>query len=166
MGVNVILLSKFEALYQFCLQALNALPTEQPDVVLMDINMPGMNGLGVLEEIRDRWPACRTMLMTGAAEEDTRMQAIKLGALDFLDKPLDWQYLELRFNALREDFERTFGAREQERVHCLQWVARMALTRMTFTNALYTNLTMTMLTSQVATGAIHFGLRVSLSSSV
>ncbi len=52
---------------------------------------------------------------------------------------------------VRADFVRVYGAREQERLHCLVWVARMALTRMTFTNALYTNLTMTMLTTQVAT---------------
>lgn len=56
---------------------------------------------------------------------------------------------------VRVDFVRVFGAREQERLDCLVWVARMALTRMTFTNALYTNLTMSMLTTQVATDILH-----------
>ncbi len=55
---------------------------------------------------------------------------------------------------LREEFVRVYGTREDERLDCLAWVARMALTRMTFTNALYTNLSMSILTTQVATDVL------------
>lgn len=85
------------------------------DVAMVDLNMPGVNGLGVLEEIRERWSSCRTMLMTGAAEEDTKLAAIKFGALDYLDKPLDFKYLEIRFASIREDFERAHRMSELER---------------------------------------------------
>ncbi len=86
--------------------ALATLESQRVDVAMVDLNMAGISGLGVLEEIRDRWPSCRTMLMTGAAGEDIKLQAVKLGALDFLDKPLDWKYLEQRFAAIRDDVER------------------------------------------------------------
>ena len=99
-GFEVIAVESGEA-------GLAALESRRIDVAMVDLNMPGINGLGVLEEIRDRWPACRTMLMTGAAGDDTKLQAVKLGALDYLDKPLDWKYLEQRFAAIREDCERS-----------------------------------------------------------
>lgn len=77
------------------------------DVVMVDLNMPGIGGLNVLQVIRERWPSCRTMLMSGSAGiVDERFEAIKLGALDFLEKPLDTKYLEHRFAAIREDLER------------------------------------------------------------
>jgi two-component system response regulator HydG len=77
------------------------------DVVMVDLNMPGIDGLNVLQVIRERWPSCKTMLMSGSVEiVDERFEAIKLGALDFLEKPLDMKYLEHRFAAIREDLER------------------------------------------------------------
>jgi two-component system response regulator HydG len=76
------------------------------DVVMVDLNMPGIGGLNVLQVIRERWPSCRTMLMSGAVIGAERFEAIKLGALDFLEKPLDTKYLEHRFAAIREDLER------------------------------------------------------------
>ena len=94
---------------------LTLLASRSIDVAMVDLNMPGINGLGVLEEIRHRWPSCRTMLMTGAAADDTKLQAIKLGALDYLDKPLDWRYLEIRLASIREDFERAHQISELER---------------------------------------------------
>lgn len=77
------------------------------DVVMVDFNMPGIDGLNVLQVIRERWPSCKTMLMSGSlAAGNQRFEAIKLGALDFLEKPLDTKYLENRFAAIREDLDR------------------------------------------------------------
>lgn len=114
--MNYLSLWGFEALAASSGEAaLATLEARCIDVAMVDLNMPGISGLGVLEEIRDRWPTCKTMLMTGAAEEDTKLQAVKLGALDFLDKPMDWRYLESRFAAIREDFERTHHLAALER---------------------------------------------------
>ncbi|TAK17947.1 MAG: sigma-54-dependent Fis family transcriptional regulator [Acidobacteria bacterium] len=77
------------------------------DVVMVDLNMPGIDGLNVLQVIRERWPSCKTMLMTGSTQiTEERFEAIKLGALDFLEKPLDTKYLEHRFAGIRADLER------------------------------------------------------------
>jgi DNA-binding NtrC family response regulator len=77
------------------------------DVVMVDLNMPGIDGLNVLQVIRERWPSCKTMLMSGSTEiSDERFEAIKLGALDFLEKPLDTKYLENRFAGIRADLAR------------------------------------------------------------
>ena len=76
------------------------------DVVMVDLRMPGVDGLGVLGAIRESAPDCRAILMTGYATEETKLQAVKLGALDYLPKPLDWRYLEQRFASIREDIER------------------------------------------------------------
>ena len=116
LAMNYLSLWGFEALAVSSGEAaLATLEARRVDVAMVDLNMPGISGLGVLEEIRDRWPTCKTMLMTGAAEDDTKLQAVKLGALDFLDKPMDWRYLELRFAAIREDFERTHHLAALER---------------------------------------------------
>jgi DNA-binding NtrC family response regulator len=60
-----------------------------PDVVIVDLQMPEINGLDVLRSIRDVDPACAVILMTGHASVDTAIEAVRLGALDYLTKPLD-----------------------------------------------------------------------------
>ena len=86
-----------------------------------------------------------------AREREQEEKATRLtGRLPLMFKPSDI-LIDAFVARVRADFVRVFAGREQERLDCLVWVARMALTRMTFTNALYTNLTMTLLTTQVAT---------------
>jgi DNA-binding NtrC family response regulator len=60
-----------------------------PDVVIVDLQMPEINGLEVLRSIRDVDPACAVILMTGHASVDSAIEAVRLGALDYLTKPLD-----------------------------------------------------------------------------
>jgi DNA-binding NtrC family response regulator len=64
----------------------------QVDVVLSDVRMPGMDGMGLLREIKARYPECVVFLMTGHGPE-LRLEALRLGASAFLDKPLDVQRL-------------------------------------------------------------------------
>jgi two-component system nitrogen regulation response regulator NtrX len=60
-----------------------------PDVVLLDVKMPGRDGLEVLEEIRKRRPGLPVVMISGHADRSTGWAAAKKGAFDFLDKPLD-----------------------------------------------------------------------------
>jgi DNA-binding NtrC family response regulator len=60
-----------------------------PDVALVDLRMPAMGGLDVLRAIRAARPQCQVILMTAHAEVDSAIEAVKLGALDYLSKPLD-----------------------------------------------------------------------------
>jgi DNA-binding NtrC family response regulator len=57
------------------------------DVVLLDLMMPGMNGLTVLKTIKQRWPESEVIIITGYPAVDTAKQAVTLGAYDYLAKP-------------------------------------------------------------------------------
>ena len=75
-------------------EAIAQLQTRRADLVLVDLRMPDVGGLDVLRAIRDIDPRCQVVLMTGYASVDTAVEAIKLGALDYLSKPLDFARLE------------------------------------------------------------------------
>jgi CheY-like chemotaxis protein len=70
----------------------------QPKLILIlsDINMPGMDGLGLLHEIRQRWPQFPVMMVTAYGDEERRRRAVEEGAVDFLNKPVDFSYLKRR----------------------------------------------------------------------
>ena len=59
------------------------------DLVISDLKMPGMNGLEFLEWLRERWPALPAILITGYSTIDNAIQALRLGASDFVKKPYD-----------------------------------------------------------------------------
>ena len=61
----------------------------KPDAVLVDLMMPDINGLDVLRAIRDIDATCQIILMTGQPTVDTAIEAVKLGALDYISKPFD-----------------------------------------------------------------------------
>jgi two-component system, LuxR family, response regulator FixJ len=57
--------------------------------VLIDVHMPEMDGLTLQQEVTRRWPALAIIVMTGAADVGTAVRAMKAGALDFIEKPID-----------------------------------------------------------------------------
>ena len=73
--------------------ALASLSEIQPDVALIDLQMPGVGGIDVLRAIRAADPRCQVILMTGNATLDTAIEAVKAGALDYLTKPFDIERL-------------------------------------------------------------------------
>jgi DNA-binding NarL/FixJ family response regulator len=60
--------------------ALEAVRTRQPDVLVLDLRMPGRDGLSVLRTLNDEKIRCRTVLLTAAIDEDQVLEAVKLGA--------------------------------------------------------------------------------------
>ncbi len=66
----------------------------RPHIVLLDIKMSGMNGLEVLQRIKEIDPAAGVIMVTALQEEETGKQALRLGAVDFISKPIDFEYLE------------------------------------------------------------------------
>ncbi len=70
-------------------QALDLLQQRPADVVMVDLRMPEINGLDVLREVRSRVPGCEVILMTGYADVQSAVEAIKLGARDYLAKPFE-----------------------------------------------------------------------------
>ncbi len=70
-------------------RALELVEKDPPDVVLLDVKMPGRDGLEVLEEIGRRRPGLPVVMISGHADRTTGWAAARKGAFDFLDKPLD-----------------------------------------------------------------------------
>jgi two-component system response regulator HydG len=68
--------------------ALQRLATQAFDVVLLDLRMPGMDGLAVLRAIKQHWPQVEVIIITGYAGIDTVKQSVALGAYDYLAKPV------------------------------------------------------------------------------
>jgi two-component system nitrogen regulation response regulator NtrX len=75
--------------------ALRSVAAEAPDLVLLDIAMPGRNGIDVLDELRTHWPGIPVVMMSGHGTIETAVRATKLGAYDFLEKPLSYDKLLL-----------------------------------------------------------------------
>jgi len=67
-------------------QAIEALGNDVPDMVITDLNMPHVNGLELVEHIRDHYSETPVVLMTGEGSEDTAVQALRLGATSYLPK--------------------------------------------------------------------------------
>lgn len=76
------------------LRALEQLGEASYDIVLTDLSMPLLNGLGLLRQIRERYPQTDAIMITAFGSIDTAKQALKLGAFDYLTKPLELDDLE------------------------------------------------------------------------
>jgi DNA-binding NtrC family response regulator len=87
-------------------EALKQIAALKPDVVLVDLQMPEMTGLDVVRAIREIEPACAVVLMTGHASVDTAIEAVRLGALDYLTKPLNLGRLRDLLSAVAKGIER------------------------------------------------------------
>jgi two-component system response regulator HydG len=83
--------------------AMHQLRQRPADLALVDLRMPGVTGLDVLRAIRGISPGCRVVLMSGHATIDSAVEAVKLGAMDYLTKPFDLQRLRLLLAAVRDD---------------------------------------------------------------
>ena len=79
-------------------EALRIVKEEMPDVVLLDIWMPGMSGMEVLKEIKDNYPSIQVIMMSGHGTIETAVKATKMGAYDFVEKPLSLDKLILTIN--------------------------------------------------------------------
>lgn len=70
-------------------EGLELLERHPVDVVLLDLRMPGMDGISVLRTIKEKWPEIEVVVITGYPSIDTAKEAIQLGAYDYLAKPAD-----------------------------------------------------------------------------
>jgi DNA-binding NtrC family response regulator len=75
-------------------RALKAIETFAPDIVLLDIRMPNMDGLECLQRITDDGIDCGVIMISGEADVDMARQTLTMGAADFIYKPFDLEYLE------------------------------------------------------------------------
>mgnify|MGYP001577096794 FL=1 len=75
-------------------EALRKVKEERPHLILLDVRMPGMNGLDVLRQVRQFDQEVGVIMVTAVNEEETGREALKLGAFDYIVKPLNLEYLE------------------------------------------------------------------------
>ena len=75
-------------------EALRLVAKENPQVLLLDIKMPGVDGLQVLKEVKARFPKLKVIMVTAVETADKIDEALKLGADNYITKPLSLEYLE------------------------------------------------------------------------
>jgi DNA-binding NtrC family response regulator len=83
-------------------EAIRKAAASEPDVVLLDLRLPGASGLDVLQAIRAKTPATDVIMLTGHGTIDTAMQAVRLGAFDYVSKPCPLDDLEVRIRRALE----------------------------------------------------------------
>jgi two-component system, NtrC family, response regulator AtoC len=83
-------------------QAIDLLPKLRPDLVFADVRLPGMSGIDLLRRIRDFDPAIPVIIMTAYGTIEGAVEAVKLGAFDYMKKPVDLEELKLLADRARE----------------------------------------------------------------
>ena len=76
-------------------EALEKIKENRPHLMLLDIRMPGMDGVETLKKAKEIDPRLAVVMVTAVAEEDIAKDAIKMGAHDYITKPIDLNYLNL-----------------------------------------------------------------------
>ena len=82
--------------------ALALLETAAPDIVLCDLMMPNMTGLEFLPRLKEMFPRCEIAIMTGHGSIETAVQAMRLGAYDYITKPFRVEELKLLLQRMQE----------------------------------------------------------------
>jgi diguanylate cyclase (GGDEF)-like protein len=105
-------------------EALTVLRTREFDLVLLDIGLPGISGLDVLRWLAENRPATGVMIVSGQRELEAAVRALRHGALDFVRKPDDLDFLServeqtlLRLRLQRDNAEMTARLAHSERLH-------------------------------------------------
>jgi two-component system response regulator AtoC len=101
-------------------EALRNLETTQPDLITLDVVLPGMDGLQTLEKLKQRLPDVPVVMLSGHGQARNIVEAMRRGASDFLRKPFEVEELELAFQkalekrALKQEVERLRGRARSE----------------------------------------------------
>lgn len=103
-------------------ECLEKLAQTSIDVVILDIKMPGMNGIQTLREIKAMFPLVEVILLTGHGTTETAVKGMKLGAFDYLLKPADFEDLTTKLEGAKKKKEE-----QDERIR--QAEARLLLRR-------------------------------------
>lgn len=103
-------------------ECLDKLGTQEFDVVILDIKMPGMDGIQTLRKIKIMFPLVEVILLTGHGTTETAVEGMKLGAYDYLLKPADFKELTSKLEGARKKKEE-----QEERIRKAE--ARLLLRR-------------------------------------
>ncbi len=87
------------------IDALKKIEENQPDIVILDIQLPDTNGLTLLQTIKEMNPSITVIMITGHADVKGAVEAMKIGALDYLKKPIDFENLKYTLSRLSLKFK-------------------------------------------------------------
>jgi len=79
-------------------EGMAAMETEKPELLIVDLKIPDMNGLQIIQDCRARYPQTEVVMVTGYGSVETAVEAMKLGAFDYLTKPFDLEDLQRTIN--------------------------------------------------------------------
>ncbi len=84
------------------IEGIQMVSTEKPELVLLDIKMPGMSGIEVLEKLNKIEDRPEVIMVTGHGETSYIVESVKMGAAEFINKPFDVQEIEIHINSVLE----------------------------------------------------------------
>lgn len=90
-------------------KAIAELEQQEFDVIFSDMKMPRKSGLDLLREVHHRWPRTMLVMITGFATVDTAVEAMKLGAFDYISKPFQMQQVQQVLDLLRQEVRFQIG---------------------------------------------------------
>jgi DNA-binding NtrC family response regulator len=82
-------------------EAIRLMDAEPRDIVILDLNLPAMDGLEFLRQLRDRWPEAEVIILTGFGSLDAAREAIHLDVVEFLTKPCPLNQIEQALDRAR-----------------------------------------------------------------
>jgi DNA-binding response OmpR family regulator len=80
-------------------EALSYVEDQEPDVMVLDLKMPGIDGMEVLRQVRKAYPKIQVIILTGHGTERDEEEAKRLGAFDYLEKPVNLDVLVKKLKA-------------------------------------------------------------------
>ena len=84
-------------------QALNFVDDKEPDVMVLDLKMPGIDGMEVLRRMKKKFPAIQVIILTGHGTDRDEEESRRIGIFDYLKKPVDIEVLVSRIKAAHKD---------------------------------------------------------------
>lgn len=96
-------------------EALDLLKRQEVEVIFLDIKMPGMDGMETLQRIKKEYPLIEVIILTGHATMETAVEGLKLGALDYLIKPVSMKDF---LRKAEEAFEKV--SLQKQKIHSAQ----------------------------------------------
>ncbi len=79
--------------------AIEKVKEKKPDVILLDVRMPGVSGIDVIQEIKLMNPDARVIVISAWKSPDVANKAMEMGAFDYIDKPIDMKLFQERFES-------------------------------------------------------------------
>lgn len=108
-------------------ECLAFLEKKSADVVVLDVKMPGMSGIEVLEHIKKKYPGMEVILLTGYASTQDGVAGMKLGAFDYLSKPVEIEHLFGKIKQAAEKISRAEKIKQsEEKLREVEFRAKMA----------------------------------------